>query len=438
MINMEKVTSINLGKYSDKTISHVSIVYDGGRSGSVFLQSLLDGHSQIITFPSTLLIGGLTGIHFDNFFHKNIDSSPKQIAINFTKDYKTAFDSNYDSTATRLNKLGNKQNERIEVNENLFIDSFIEYFKDEVEKSYSNIFNIAHLAWAYAQGRSLEKDIKIVHALHTPEDKMKMYCKNFPNSQHLVCVRDPIVSHNSRFIHHIKRHKLNNENSDFFQSIENLNYPFNMTKDLLFAFKTIERYTNFPNVRAVRNEDLHCNPERTIRNLCKFLKIEFEPKLLESTFFGLKHWGDDTIEPRNGFSKNFNAEFKISSSSFNMNDVSLIEDLIESRIFHFGYRRLTLKKSVSKKRINRITEWEKISLISILGPKSFIANLAINSRFLGSIFHRVFILLMCIGAKRTTAKILIIWVKYVNLRTKLMKSYVTENLNKPELKFELI
>ncbi len=144
----------NTGKLSGKFISNVSILYDGGRSGSVFLQSLLDRHSQIISFPSTLLIGGLTGIYFDNFYKANADNSPEQIALNFTKDYKTAFDPSYDSTATRLNKLGENQDQKIEVDDNLFIQFFVDFFNEKVEKSYSNIFNIAHLAWAYAQGKN--------------------------------------------------------------------------------------------------------------------------------------------------------------------------------------------------------------------------------------------------------------------------------------------
>ena len=435
---MKKSNLVNSEKLSEKNISNVSILYDGGRSGSVFLQSLLDGHSQIITFPSTLLIGGLTGIHFDNFYRINIDNSSEQIAVNFTKDYKTAFDSSYDSTATRLNKLGEKQDQKIEVNENLFIESFVDFFNDEVEKSYSNIFNVAHLAWAYAQGKKLQKNVIILHALHTPEDKMEMYCENFPNSKHLVCIRDPIVSHNSRFIHHIKRHKLNDRNTEYFHSFEQLDYPFNMTKDVLLAFKIIEKYANFQSVRGVRNEDLHNNSEKTLNSLCNFLKIEFEPQLLESTFFGLKHWGDDTIEPRNGFSKDFSKHFDISESYFNTNDVALIEDLIEDRISHFGYSRLTLKKNISMRRINRITKWEEISLFSILGPKSFLANLVINSRFLGPSFHKLFVYLISLSVKKSVAKILITWVRYVNLRAKLMKSYVINNVDKPEPKFELI
>jgi hypothetical protein len=435
---MEKNNLENTGKLSGKLISNVSILYDGGRSGSVFLQSLLDGHSQIITFPSTLLIGGLTGIHFDNFYKANADNSPEQIALNFTKDYKTAFDSSSDSTATRLNKLGENQDQKIGVDENLFIQSFVDFFDEKIEKSYSNIFNIAHLSWAYAQGKKLQHNIIILHALHTPEDKMKMYCENFPNSKHLVCIRNPIISHNSRFIHHIKRHKLNDRNTEYFHSFEHLDYPFNMTKDVLLAFKIIEKYTNFQSVRGVRNEDLHNNSEVTLSNLCKFLKIEFEPQLLESTFFGLKHWGDDTIEPRNGFSKDVSVDFNISESFFNTNDVALIEDLIEDRILHFGYSRLTLKSGVSMRRINRITKWEEISLFSILGPNSFLANLAIRSRFLGPNMHKIFIYATSLFVKKSEAKILITWVRYVNLRTKLMKSYVIENLDKPEPKFELI
>ncbi len=424
--------------FLDFNISHVSILYDGGRSGSIFLQSLFDGHSEVITFPSTLLIGGLTGIHFDDFFCANAGNTPKQIAINFTKVYQTAFDSNYDSTASRLSQLGDHKDQKIEVDKDRFIDFFIKYFDVRDEISYINVFNGAHLAWAQAQGKKLGENVLIVHALHTPEDKMKMYCENFPESKHLVCIRNPIVSHNSRFIHHIKRHKLNNKNSDFFDNIEQLNYPYNMTRDVLFALKIIGKYAKFEKVRGVRNEDLHIIPESTVNNLCKFLEMEFEPQLLESTFFGLKHWGDDTIDPRNGFSKSTPSDFKISKSSFKKQDVALIEDLINDRILHFRYSRLTPKRNISARRLKKITKWEEESIYSILGKKTYLAKLAIYSRIFGANFHKLFIQVLSRLINESDSKIIIKWAQYVDMRVDLMKSYIAENKDNPEPKFGLI
>ena len=423
---------------SNLEVQHVSLLYDGGRSGSVFLQSLLDNHENIITFPATMLIGGLSGTHFDNFYQGVKDKNIEEIAIEFTKVYHTAFDSRNDVTACRLDKLGDLQNESIKVDIEKFRNIFLKLFDGKVDVNYKSIFVNAHIAWAIAQGKKLSSKLIILHALHTPEDKMELYCLNFPDSKHLVCVRDPIPSHNSRFKHHINRSRIFEGKVDFFRTLSDLNYPLNMTRDLLFAFKTISKYAGFENVRAVRNEDLHLRPKETLLRLCNFLDIEFKAQLLESTFFGLKHWGDDTILPRNGFAKEGPAEFIIRESYFNRRDVSLVEDLINKRILHYGYSRLTSTRKISSRRLNRITRWETISLSSILNKDFCIVKLVIYSRILGSNFHKLFIKLISIFLDKSDAEIIVEWRKYVDMRVDLMKSYIAENKDNPEPKFGLI
>ncbi len=419
-------------------VRYVSLLYDGGRSGSVFVQSLLDNHSAVITFPATLLIGGLSGTHFDNFFENVKNQTAQEIAVNFTKTYHTAFDSRVDVTACRLSKLGDFQKEYIKVSTEKFIEFFAQLLDEATEKTYKSIFLNAHLAWALAYGKRIDKKLIILHALHTPEDKMEMYCRNIPESKHLVCVRNPIPSHDSRFPHHIRRAKITEDSNEFLKHIENLNYPLNLTTDLLFAFKTIAKYANFKNVRTIRNEDLHFEPEKTVEKMCRFLEIEFEPQLLESTFFGLKHWGDDTIEPRNGFTRKSPSEFSILNSNFNVNDVRLIEDLIESRIEHYGYQRLTPKGVISHRRLNMITKWEQVSLFSILDKNILLANLAIYSRIFGANFHKLFIKVLSRLINESNSKIIIKWSQYVDMRVDLMKSYIAENKDNPEPKFGLI
>lgn len=226
-------------EFMDIEFTIASVLYDGGRSGSVFLQSLLDNHSQVITFPSTLLIGGLTGTHFDNFYKQNVESSIVDLAHDFVQKYSTAFNSTLDLTATRLDTLGPEQNQQIKVDPLAFTKCLTEILK-KGPRSYRLVFLAIHYAYALAQGKDLSKKMVIVHALHTPEEeKMTMFCTEFPEAKHLVSVRSPISSHSSRYLHHIDRFKFQNTNTHFYQDIASLEYPLNMTRDLLMAFKVI-------------------------------------------------------------------------------------------------------------------------------------------------------------------------------------------------------
>ena len=73
----------------------------GGRAGSDFFHSLLDGHSQILQFPGYLKVYKLKRIF--------TSSIPKEIALLFTKTHPEYFDSRYEKFE-RWHKLGPNKN----------------------------------------------------------------------------------------------------------------------------------------------------------------------------------------------------------------------------------------------------------------------------------------------------------------------------------------
>ena len=93
-------------------------IITGGRAGSDFFLSLLDGHSQIMQFPGVFL--------FDDFYEqvKN-EKNSKIIAQSFIKFVPLFFNSNK-NFVERHNMLGENKNEYFEVDEDLFIKNFTE------------------------------------------------------------------------------------------------------------------------------------------------------------------------------------------------------------------------------------------------------------------------------------------------------------------------
>ena len=95
----------------------ILILVTGGRTGSGFLHSILDGHSKICQFPGEFF--------FDEFFELvKHEKKSEKIANLFCSKYKYFFDSRFNKFE-RFDKLGAKKNEYFLVNKKKFINNFI-------------------------------------------------------------------------------------------------------------------------------------------------------------------------------------------------------------------------------------------------------------------------------------------------------------------------
>ena len=99
----------------------------GGRAGSDFFHSLIDGHSQILQFPGYLRVD------------KNLEfilksKSSEQKAKSFVKFYPEFFDSRKNKFE-RWNKLGDKKNKFFLVNKEKFKKIFIKMSKKKNSNS---------------------------------------------------------------------------------------------------------------------------------------------------------------------------------------------------------------------------------------------------------------------------------------------------------------
>ena len=99
----------------------ILLLVTGGRGGSDFFQSLLDGHSQVLQFPGHLSIN-------ENFIEIFNLKRPDEISKRFIALFPHFFNSKL-SRIERLGNLGKNKNRFFKVNKDQFIKNFYKLVK---------------------------------------------------------------------------------------------------------------------------------------------------------------------------------------------------------------------------------------------------------------------------------------------------------------------
>jgi hypothetical protein len=131
----------------------------------------------------------------------------------------------------------------------------------------------------------------------------------YPGARILHIVRDPravLASQKNRW----RLRKLGAQHLPWYEMLRNwVNYhPITMTKLWKKATEEAVRLQNHDRVRIVRFEDLVANPEDGIRNICRFVGVDFEPPMLDVPRWGSSHLkaGDE----EKGISSRVNDEWR--------------------------------------------------------------------------------------------------------------------------------
>jgi hypothetical protein len=333
-------------------------MYDG-RSGSVFLQSLLDHHPEVSTFPATSVTGGVGGSHINHFLIPLDLFTWDQVVTQWPERFSILFDSTEDPTFCRLNELGPEKDESFTVNVGRFQQLLLELTKS-IPCEPRSIFLATHLAWEGARGRHFAEPPVIVHALHMPDRVMVPFCRAFPEAKHMLCVRNPIRTYASHFNHHLVRHSILMPEQSFWLNGDNADYALSILRGAISAYGIIAANIATTSIRAVRLEDIHADPRMTMDRVCRWLGIQFDQTLLTSTFAGKLHWGDRSIPHKTGPS--------VSASSYDWrqdyywHDVVLLERLFLRRMRGYGYEPISDVESIPWQEITAalrsIMRWE--------------------------------------------------------------------------------
>ena len=343
-----------------------------GRSGTGFLHSLIDNHSEITTLPS---------IYFNHFFNDFVWEDIIKDGWNgmidrFIDSYAVLFDSrvekpvptsqsfgvmDYQGVKEGMTSLGESKKDF------LFIDK--DLFKRELFKLIANykkidpliFFKLIHLAYERVLNNNNNKSTIFYH-IHNPDPYTELNFLGLANDVNwLLTVRDPIEGCESW----ITKEFISN------------NY-----KDLYTKIFTVLRTINHPifnenNSVGVRLDDLKVNPKSTMKTLCNWIGIKEEETLYQMTAQGKKWWGDHSSTNQEGFGRVNKTKL---GKVFSEKDKFILKTIFYPFRVKFNYteeNQEKFKKDLKTIRpmINKIFDFEKkIALKNNIDEKIFITS----------------------------------------------------------------
>ena len=275
-----------------------------GRSGSLFLHSLLDGHPQISTLPGYFFKGWFSEktwpIFQPNFeelnwqetlvekictyFEPQFNAHCKKNVIGEPNDDTEWFAKNLGFT-----QLGENKSEVLELDQQKFKSKFI-----ELSQAYNKIdsricFELIHEAFDKAfriPENSSQKDKTIFYHLHNPSYfERANFHYHYPESKSLFIIRHPIQMLESWLLADLTSlPSLLEENSSFrdnYHFIKILNCGAKISYTLEYFLNPLN---SVDNVRGIKLEDLKRNPKKTLRKISEWIGIKDKPLLYQSTF----------------------------------------------------------------------------------------------------------------------------------------------------------
>jgi len=246
------------------------------RSGSDFLQSLCDGHPQIMTFNGNFL-------PYYEFFSDPIFFNKKKKDLDLTVDkfiykYFHRLNSKYDFFEKKY-LMGHKRNQSIKINIHKFKKHLINFLKINTINT-KNFYLSVHAAYELCLGYDILKKKVIVFHPHLLCEFFLLN-KDFPNTHVLSTCRDPRSAFYSSVTNYLA----------YFKEKNTLQFFYEIFSNLLRQIENINRHKK-NNYTIIRLEDL---PLKSLMiNFSRLLNINYKKSLLNPTFAKIL-WGEDTL-----------------------------------------------------------------------------------------------------------------------------------------------
>ena len=285
-----------------------------GRSGSLFLHSLFDGHPDIATLP---------GIYFKGWFGMNSwqqvapdlscsDWRERLVAMVIKKHLplfdannkqnvpgKPFGDSNWLSKDLGFMEMGNDRSWPFIVDQNAFAATFLNLLQMHESIDIKRCFELIHRAFEIAircnEGDGSKPNGHIFYHIHNPDlFERAHFLQHYPQAILLHLMRNPVQSLESwlllvdlgnRYSH------VDCEDSKFENSGQLKNWSQVVNKVVTMAINMRLPDNRLPGRRGVRLEDVKQNPRKTMPKLAAWMGISDHAVLYESSFCGLQYWG---------------------------------------------------------------------------------------------------------------------------------------------------
>lgn len=302
------------------------LVATAGRTGVDFMHSLFDSHPQIVTFNGFLL--------FHEFWREARTVNhpgkivPEDLVDEFVGRFIHKLRSRYDF-AERKDKLGDEQDESFDIDVPTFKSHLIPFVSVR-EVTSRNVLQAIYVAYARTLGEDLSGKRVFLHQLHQIW-RLPPFLQDFPGSRILAMTRDPRAAYVSGYEHHAR----------FDVKKANPARVYHVLARVVRDASELEAAYGDA-YRVVKLEDLH-DPKRAEevrREVCDWVGVDFHPCMCESTWGGLKWWGDRLSRPTYEDGEEAFQE-SITRNSWEEKlgtvDKYLFEFLLSARLAHYGY-----------------------------------------------------------------------------------------------------
>ncbi|MCP4022093.1 MAG: sulfotransferase [Desulfobacteraceae bacterium] len=258
----------------------------GNGSGSKLLQSFIDGHPQIYMIPGYQLL------YFYPHWHQWKEELKQDwhwgnIIDRFCEKHASVIDSRRIPANDGLANLGEKRDQWLEIDENLFKGFLKHLLKNQPLRSRTFLLAV-HYAYAFCRNEDLADKKCLVYHIHVHEYGPRFLEKDFPDMLAIAMVRDPRSNINGRYRSTVK---LDAQKLDYTDAVVYLRRTYYFIWEYLLESMSCLKNLPPENVRVVRHEDMHYALKELMQRIAAFVGVKFDEVLLKSTFGGLLWWG---------------------------------------------------------------------------------------------------------------------------------------------------
>lgn len=291
------------------------------KSGTSLLRNLFDGHPYLFAIPfETHVFVWLS--YWISYY--SWSTKPKQLDYDHFKD-------NFYHWIEHLNNNNDRYGDSfVQGKFNLkSLKQKLNYFRKDLNLS-EFMKEIVSTIYFSLYGKDISPNIDFVEKSIENAEVALDWKKIFPNARFIHIVRNPYSNLIS-----IKNYLRKKGHVKLRLAIENM---YNSFYHLYKNQRLIDNY------KIVRYEDLVIEPEKTIKDLCGCLNLEYFESLLKPTLNGQSWFGNSTTDNKfNEISDSLLNRWKSEISSF---EISLVNSIYDFVLKDFCYEKLPVSKSI--------------------------------------------------------------------------------------------
>lgn len=264
-------------------------IVGAGRSGTTLLQSLLDGHPELLVwpeeFPYFLLWRDFFGAKGQRARVFGAVIREKLIPLSGAKDFGKMHN------AGRVSKPYSMEN----VDERVFLEELKKY--DEFQVSRKEYLQLTMLAFFKASIHQWKPKAFVVKVLW-PHDEM---LEDFPEAKIIFSARRPISIYNSTKEYYFKIFHESPWEAYFRAGRNRLPGGLIATsiQPVLYVYEWINKRNIMSNkqIFVSKLEDLQVHPKKELKRLARFLDINYGENLLHPSMLGIRYKGNLSSDP---------------------------------------------------------------------------------------------------------------------------------------------